>query len=111
MWDLIKHLWNDEIGSSQSTEMALVTGVTIGSLVMGMRSFGGAVNNRFAEVEIRDDSLAQLQQKIAQERREKELTEEQRIEQIRERRRVQIERRKQQAETLASHEAPESSDD
>ncbi len=57
MWNLLNHLWLDEVGSSQSTEMALVSGVTIGALVMGMASFGNAVNNRFAEVELEDDSM------------------------------------------------------
>ena len=99
MWDLIEHLWNDEVGSSQSTEMALVTGVTIGALVISMRSFGNSVNSRFSEVEIHDDTMAQMQQKIEQDRRREELTQDQRIEQFRERRRVQLERREQQPET------------
>ena len=110
MWDLMKYLWHDEVGSSQSTEMALVTGVTIGALVMSMRSFGNAVNDRFSKVEIRDDTMAQLQQKMEQERRQKELTDEQRLEQFRERRRVQLERRKQQAEALAEEVATSQDD-
>ena len=110
MWDLMKYLWHDEFGSSQSTEMALVTGVTIGALVMSMRSFGNAVNDRFSKVEIRDDTMAQLQQKMEQERRQKELTDEQRLEQFRERRRVQLERRKQQAEALAEEVATSQDD-
>ena len=96
MWELTKHLWRDEVGSSQSTEMALVTGVTIGALVMGMRSFGNAVNSRFEEIEIQDDSLAQMQLRMEQERDLKEMTEEQRFEKLRQRRQEQIERRKQQ---------------
>lgn len=111
MWDLIEHLWNDEVGSSQSTEMALVTGVTIGALVISMRSFGNSVNSRFSEVEIRDDTMAQLQQKIEQDRRREELTQEEQLEQFRERRRVQLERRKQQSETLPAEDADSSPSD
>ncbi len=102
MWNLLNHLWLDEVGSSQSTEMALVSGVTIGALVMGMTSFGNAVNNRFAEVELEDDSMAQLEQSMKQERLLKELSEEERIKQFRERRRLQLERKKQRNEEFAT---------
>lgn len=101
MWDLMKHLWHDEVGSSQSTEMALVTGVTIGALVVSMQSFGEAVNNRFSDVEIGDDSMAQLEQKIEEERIARELSEKERIEKFRERRRVQLERKKQRDDSQA----------
>ncbi len=101
MWDLMKHLWHDEVGSSQSTEMALVTGVTIGALVVSMQSFGSAVESRFADVEISDDSMAQLEQKIEEERITKELSEKERIEKFRERRRVQLERKKQRDDSQA----------
>jgi hypothetical protein len=111
MWDLMKHLWHDEVGSSQSTEMALVTGVTIGALVVSMQSFGEAVNNRFSDVEIGDDSMAQLEQKIEEERIAKELSEKERLEQFRERRRVQLERKKQRDESLAEQQSAASEGD
>ena len=101
----MKHLSHDEVGSSQSTEMALVTGVTIGALVVSMRSFGSAVESRFADVEITDNSVAQLEQRIAQERIAKELSEKERLEQFRERRRVQLERKKQRDESLAEEQS------
>ena len=34
MVSLIRKLWTDQVGSSLSSEMALVTGVTIGALFM-----------------------------------------------------------------------------
>ena len=101
MWDLMKHLWHDEVGSSQSTEMALVTGVTIGALVVSARSFGDAVESRFADVEFSDNTMAQLEQKMDQELIAKERSEKDRLEQFRERRRVQLERKKQRDESLA----------
>lgn len=97
MWDLLKYLWNDEVGSSQSTEMALVTGVTIGALVMSMRSFGHAVNNRFEKVEVQDDSLAQLEIRMEKERREKERDQQQRLSELRRRRQEQLEYRERKA--------------
>ncbi|MHC4876712.1 MAG: hypothetical protein ACYTGL_09455 [Planctomycetota bacterium] len=98
MLDLLKHLWHDEVGSSQSTEMALVTGVTVGAMVMGMRSFGEAVNNRFTKIEHQENATQQLEQQIKEERRRKELSEEERLHELRQRRQKQLERKRQQAE-------------
>ena len=98
MLDLLKHLWNDEVGSSQSTEMALVTGVTVGAMIMGMRSFGEAVNSRFTKIEHQDNSLQQLEQQVEEELRKKKLSEEERLQELRERRQKQLERKRQQAE-------------
>lgn len=100
MLNLMKLLWHDEVGSSQSTEMALVTGVTVGALVMSMRSFGNAVSNRFEKVQVQENTQQQLESQIEQERRKKEQTAEQRLQELRERRQLQLERRKQ--ETLAT---------
>lgn len=50
MWKLINQLALDEVGSSVTTEMSLVTGVTIGALMMSMSSFSATVNDRFSSV-------------------------------------------------------------
>ena len=47
MTSLIQKLWTDQVGSSISAEMALVTSVTIGALVMTMAQFSATVNREF----------------------------------------------------------------
>ena len=47
MTTLIQKLWTDQVGSSISAEMALVTSVTIGALVMSMAQFSATVNREF----------------------------------------------------------------
>lgn len=49
MFALVSKLWNDEVGSSLSAEMALVTGVTIGALIMSMSNFSATVNREFQQ--------------------------------------------------------------
>lgn len=49
MVSLIRKLWTDQVGSSLSSEMALVTSVTIGALFMGMSQFSATVNREFQE--------------------------------------------------------------
>ena len=49
MVSLIRKLWTDQVGSSLSSEMALVTGVTIGALFMGMSQFSATVNREFQQ--------------------------------------------------------------
>lgn len=44
---LIRKLWTDEVGSSLSAEMSLVTSVTVGALFMGMSQFSATVNREF----------------------------------------------------------------
>jgi tetrahydromethanopterin S-methyltransferase subunit E len=50
MWTLLKQLARDEVGSSVTTEMSLVTGVTVGALVMSMGDFSANVNRQFKNV-------------------------------------------------------------
>lgn len=50
MLDLFRKLARDTVGSSISTEMSLVTAVTVGALVMGMGNFSATVNRRFETV-------------------------------------------------------------
>lgn len=47
MRTLLCLLWTDQIGSTLSTEMALVTSVTVGALFMGMAEFSATVNREF----------------------------------------------------------------
>ena len=47
MVSLIQKLWYDQVGSSLSAEMALVTSVTVGALFMGMSQFSATVNREF----------------------------------------------------------------
>jgi hypothetical protein len=47
MLSLARKLWTDQVGSSLSTEMALVTSVTIGALFMSMGNFSQTVNQEF----------------------------------------------------------------
>ena len=44
---LANRLWRDQLGSSASAEMALVTGVTVAALFMGMSQFSASVNRHF----------------------------------------------------------------
>jgi hypothetical protein len=47
MVSLIQKLWTDQVGSSVSAEMALVTSLTVGALVMSMAQFSASVNREF----------------------------------------------------------------
>ncbi|MFT4555659.1 MAG: hypothetical protein ACI92S_000991 [Planctomycetaceae bacterium] len=47
MRTLLALLWTDQVGSTLSAEMALVTSVTIGALFMGMADFSAKVNREF----------------------------------------------------------------
>ncbi len=49
MVSLIRKLWTDQVGSSVSSEMAMVTSVTIGALFMGMSQFSATVNREFQQ--------------------------------------------------------------
>ena len=57
-------LWRDQVGSSASAEMALVTGVTVAALFMGMSQFSATVNRHFDDVAKNPDmsSLEELDQ-------------------------------------------------
>jgi len=47
MRTLLSLLWTDQVGSTLSAEMALVTSVTVGALFMGMAEFSATVNREF----------------------------------------------------------------
>jgi len=47
MRTLLSLLWTDQVGSTMSAEMALVTSVTVGALFMGMADFSATVNQEF----------------------------------------------------------------
>ncbi len=47
MRTLLVLLWTDQVGSTLSAEMALVTSVTVGALFMGMAEFSATVNREF----------------------------------------------------------------
>lgn len=49
MVSLIRKLWTDQVGSSQSAEMALVTSLTVGALIMTMSQFSASVNREFQQ--------------------------------------------------------------
>ena len=44
MQTLLALLWTDQIGSTFSAEMALVTFITVGALLMGMSDFSATAN-------------------------------------------------------------------
>ncbi len=50
MWNLLQKLARDEVGSSVTTEMSMVTGVTVGALIMSMGDFSANVNRQFKQV-------------------------------------------------------------
>lgn len=52
MRNLLQLLWTDCVGSSISTEMALVTSVTVGALAMGMAEFSATVNREFQDAAV-----------------------------------------------------------
>lgn len=47
MRTLLSLLWTDQVGSTLSAEMALVTSVTVGALFMGMAELSATVNREF----------------------------------------------------------------
>jgi hypothetical protein len=47
MRTLLSLLWTDQLGSTLSTEMALVTSIAVGALAMGMAEFNTSVNREF----------------------------------------------------------------
>jgi hypothetical protein len=47
MRTLLRLLRTDQVGSTLSAEMALVTSVTVGALFMGMAEFSATVNREF----------------------------------------------------------------
>lgn len=49
---LIRKLWTDQVGSSVSAEMAMVTSVTVGALFMGMSQFSATVSREFEEAAV-----------------------------------------------------------
>lgn len=59
-------LWTDQVGSTLSAEMALVTSVTIGALFMGMADFSSKVNQDFQNA-AHEVGLAGTEQSAAQE--------------------------------------------
>lgn len=72
MVSLIRKLWTDQVGSSLSSEMALVTGVTIGALFMGMSQFSATVNREFQQAaENTGLTISELEEKKEQEEEEK----------------------------------------
>ncbi|MBI1311840.1 hypothetical protein GC176_11155 [bacterium] len=101
MRDLLKHLWHDEIGSSQSTEMALVTGVTVGAMIMSMHSFGDAISTRFTQVQMQDDSQQIQEKKLRLEARKRKQSQEERLEELRQRRQEQLERHQEKSKADA----------
>ena len=72
MVSLIRKLWTDQVGSSLSSEMALVTGVTIGALFMGMSQFSATVNREFQQAaENTGLTISELDEKKEKEEDEK----------------------------------------
>lgn len=69
MQTLLIRLWNDDVGSSISAEMGLVTSVTIGALFMGMSQFGQSVNKSFENATVMTDVMTD-EELEEQERRE-----------------------------------------
>jgi len=68
MGSLIQKLWHDQVGSSLSAEMALVTSVTVGALFMGMSQFSLTVNREFEEAAATAGlTIAELEDKKADE--------------------------------------------
>lgn len=47
MRSFLTRLWSDQVGSTMSAEMALVTSTTVGALFMGMGKFSQTVNEEF----------------------------------------------------------------
>jgi len=68
MVSLIQKLWYDQVGSSLSAEMALVTSVTVGALFMGMSQFSATVNREFEEAAVSTGlTIAELENEKAEE--------------------------------------------
>lgn len=77
MWRLYSKLWIDEVGSA-STEMGLVTAVTVGALFMAMGDFAATVNQEFqTAVESTNLMTIEEQQKEKKEEEEREANEKQ----------------------------------
>lgn len=66
MRTLISLLWTDQVGSTLSAEMALVTSVTVGALFMGMADFSATVNREFQK-SARDVGLAGVEEPAQEE--------------------------------------------
>ncbi len=82
MLELIRKLARDTVGSSISTEMSLVTSVTVGALVMGMGNFTAGVKHRFDVVSetpalsmAQADKQSKLEEKQRQDERARRLEE------------------------------------
>lgn len=74
MWHFFHELWIDEVGST--TELGLVTGVTVGALFMSMGNFAATVNQEFA-VAVQNTSLMTIEEQQEDEEEEKENEEKQ----------------------------------
>ena len=69
MRSLFSLLWTDQVGSTLSAEMALVTSVTVGALFMGMADFSATVNREF-QSSAREVGLAGIEASAQEEERE-----------------------------------------
>lgn len=65
-------LWTDQVGSTLSAEMALVTSVTVGALFMGMADFSATVNREFQN-SAREVGLAGIEESAQEEEREEDV--------------------------------------
>jgi len=66
MRTLLALLWTDQVGSTLTAEMALVTSVTVGALFMGMADFSATVNREFQNT-AREVGLAGIEQPAQEE--------------------------------------------
>ncbi|MDA0918398.1 MAG: hypothetical protein O2945_04905 [Planctomycetota bacterium] len=69
---LFSLLWTDQVGSTLSAEMALVTSVTVGALFMGMADFSATVNREFQN-SAREVGLAGIEESAQEEEREEDV--------------------------------------
>lgn len=104
MLTLSTRLWADELGASLSTEMALVTGVTVGALIMGTSSFTQVIQQRFDKAAIRtqDEGIRDTRSLAALNAEEKE-REQARVKQAIDKR-EQIRRTREEARARAAGE-------
>ena len=72
MWTLFSLLWTDQVGSTLSAEMALVTSVTVGALFMGMADFSATVNREFQN-SAHEVGLAGIEESAQEEEREEDV--------------------------------------
>ncbi len=83
MIELLRKLARDCVGSSISTEMSLVTSVTVGALVMGMGNFSATIKKRFEVAnETQALSMTAIEREKAAEEADRRMKFEERKEQL-----------------------------